>query len=785
MTITRCAGFVAMTIFLSACGGGGDIATATIDKFIDDSVDDLVNQGKNKIVDKLTDDETETTATQTAYSRSSDFTSHWGHVASGVESAYEKGITGAGVTVAVVDDGVDSSNSEFAGRMLSGFNAFSEIADGNPIVRNDCDGFGGCDTGRHGTMVAGVIAAAADGIGAHGVAPGARLFGLNVDTRTNDGLLSGEEIANSAGFSAALASGARIFNHSYAVEFDENQRSVFENGAGGIYQRIRTVIRAGGINVYATGNSGSDQPSMESLWPVWKPDLKGGILAVTGIVKDENTGEVRLASYASKCGDASEWCLSAPTGDFGFNERFVALVAADQTGAFNTFSDPDQNGYENATGGTSAAAAYVSGALALLKEAFPALSGEELGAILLSTASDMGAAGTDAVYGRGAVDIAEAMLPQGTPSVASGASLAAGLSPLSQTSLSVGPALAGASLLKGRTMVFFDRHGRAYPIDASKLMARSAPYRAGLTRLSDTLGSLDARKGGADSENALSFGVSSPTLAASARGAADAGTLLMLVMRDEDGKTSFANDTHFTGGFLALAPEAASSVLRYALSPRSSLSVSMGSSRPTAGGTLDEGEDLATLDYAYSVDDALAFGLRAGILQERGGLLGSSGEGALALSDKSMTRFVEGRFVRRMARDVALIGEVGVGQTQAAGSSGYLAFDGPLTSVETRLGLALSNVGRAGDRLTVSGGIPLHIVAGTATTRLPTGRDADGNIEYASSESSLRNDIPLEMRLDYAVPLTENLTVGLNSALRRDAGADVYGDVALGLRLKF
>ena len=785
MTLTRCAGFLAMTVMLGACGGGGSGigSIATVDDFIDDSVDSVINDGKDTIVKRLVDDETPTP--KAAYSRTKDFASHWGHQMSGVENAYEKGITGAGVTVAVVDDGVYSASSEFSGRMLAGFNAFTDVANGNPIVRNDCDGFGDCDTGRHGTMVAGVIAAANDGIGAHGVAPGARLFGLNVATRSNDGLLAGEEIANGAGYAAALATGARIFNHSYAVDFDEDQRSTFENGAGGIYQRIRTVIRAGGINVYATGNTGADQPSMESLWPVWKPDLKGGVLAVTGIVRDEITGEVRLASYATKCGDASEWCLSAPTGDFGFGERFVAIVAADQTGAFNTFSDPDQNGYEDAAGGTSAAAAYVSGALALLKEAFPALSGEELGAILLATASDMGAAGTDAVYGRGAVDIAEAMLPQGTPSVASGATLAAGLTPLSQTSLSIGSALAGASLLDGKKMVFFDGYGRAYPIDASKLVARSAPYRAGLSRLTDTLGSLDARAEGADRGKALSFGVSSPTLAASAKGAADANALLMLVMRDEEGAATFAGNTHFNGGFLALAPEAASSVLRYALSPRSALSVTMGSSRPTAGGTLDEGEDLATLDYAYSVDDRLALGLRAGFLQERGGLLGSSGEGALSLSDKSMTRFVEGRFVRRMARDIALVGEVGVGQTDSAGSSGYLAFDGPLTSVETRLGVALSNVGRAGDRLTVSGGIPLHIVDGTATTRLPTGRDADGNIEYAASESSLRSDIPLEMRMDYAVPLTENLTVGVNSALRRDAGADVYGDVALGVRLKF
>jgi len=781
MTIMRRTSLIIAASILFGCGGGGGGIGTVSDVIgllpVDDDVKDIINiaAGNNAANPR------------TAYTRSSDFSSHWGHEHSNVEDAYKKGITGAGVTVVVVDDGIDSGNSEFSNRMLSGFNAFTNRADGNPIVRNDCDGLGGCDTGRHGTLVAGVIAAANDGVGAHGVAPGARLFALNVDTGNDDGLLSGEEIANSLGFSAALASGGRIFNHSYAVAFDPSQQAAFEAGSGGIYDRLYTAFRAGGIHVYATGNESKAQPSMESLWPIWKPEIAGGILAVTGIVRDEDTGDIRLASYANKCGSAQDWCLSAPTGDFGNNERIVGLVAPGPDGTYSAFADPDQDGLEASVGGTSTAAAYVSGALALLKEAFPELSGQELGVILLDTASDLGAAGTDAVYGRGAVNIGEAIKPQGQPSVASGPTLAtATMTPLSQTALSVNSTLAGASLLKGKTMVFFDKYGRAFPIEASALVAQAAPYREGLSRLTDTLGSLD--DGGAASDttrNAFSFGVSSPGRDGPAIGAAGTKTLLMLVMQDEDGKSAFAGNTHFKGGFLALAPDAAASSLRYALSPKSTLSVTMGSSRATADGTLDHGEDLATIDYAYSVDRNFALGMRAGLLHERGGMLGSSGEGALSLSDKSMTRFVEGRFVRRMAKDIALIGEVGVGQTDSATSSGYLNFEGPLTSVETRLGIALSNLGREGDQLTVSGGVPLHVVDGTATTRLPTGRDAAGNIKYTASETSIKSDIPLEMRLDYAVPLTDKLTVGVNSAVRREGNTDVYGDVALGLRLKF
>jgi len=759
-----------MVGMLGACGGGGG--------------------GGSDIVASLPETPTvverEVAPPSASYTRSADFSSHSGHALSGIEEAYRRGYTGEGVTVVVVDDGVDSQNSEFVGRMLAGFNAFTDRRGGDPTVRNGCDGFGECDTGRHGTLVAGVIAAAADGKGAHGVAPGARLFSLNVDTRDNDGLLSGEEIAESLGFSAALSSGARIFNHSYGVTYDPDQIATFRGGGGGISDNLLTAIRAGAIHVYATGNDGTDQPSMESLWPVWNADLAGGILAVTGIVEDETTGEVRLASYASRCGDAQEWCLSAPTGDFGADERFVGLVAPGPDGTYNTFDDPDQDGLRNAIGGTSTAAAYVSGALAVLKQAFPQLTGEELGRILLDTAADMGEAGTDAVYGRGALDMVEALSPQGTPTTATGATVASATTPLSATGLTVGSALAGAPLLRGKEMVFFDRYGRAFPMDASALIAAKAPYRDGLSRLDGTLGSLAPRATGiAGADGALSFGMSSPAATASALGAADANALMALVMRGDDGSARFANSDQFEGGFMGLSPDAAASVLRYALDPSSSLSVTMGSSRAAPGRSLARGEDLATLDYAYAVDETLALGLRAGVVREHGGMLGSRGVGTLALSDTSLTRFVEGRFVRRMGANTALIGEVGVGRTDASGASGYLDFDGPMTSVETRLGLMIGDVGRKGDRLTVSGGIPLHVIDGSATVRLPTGRDADGNVTYTTSETSLRSGIPLEMRLDYAVPLTEKLTVGINSAVRRDGAAEMYGDVALGMRLTF
>lgn len=773
MNLTRYAALITACGLLSACGGGGSIsASAIIDELpVDETIDE--------IVEDITGTGSGTSTPDGGYTAPSDFASHWGHTYSGAVAAYQRGITGQGVVVAVVDDGVASTNPEFAGRMLAGFNAFSDTAGGDPVVNNDCDGFGACDTGRHGTMVAGVIGAAADGTGAHGVAPGVHIFSLNVDTRANDGLFSGEEIANPNGFAAALDAGATIFNHSYAVRYDPALRSAFEAGNGGVEERLLEAIQSGAIHVYATGNDGMDQPSMESLWPVWNPDLDGGIIAVTGIVQDGQTGDIRLASYANRCGDAQDWCLSAPTGDYGRNERFIGLVAQAADGTTQAVIDPDQNGLEHTVGGTSAAAAYVSGALALLQEAFPELGSDQLGVILLDTATDLGETGTDATYGRGVVNIARAMQPQGTPSVASGATVDDSLSPLSATTLSLNSTMASAGLLAGRKMVFFDGYGRPYDIDPATLVSETAPYRNTLTRLSATLDSLTHRGSTtAEPGSKFAFGVMTPNMGSTAQRAADAGTLLMLVMED----ARSAESGQFDGGFMALADEATASIMRYAVSPKSSLSLTMGSARPTESET---GEDVATLDYSYTATERLALGLRAGMLRERGGLLGSEGAGALALSDRSMTRFIEGRFARRMGEDIALIGEVGIGQTDPGDAAGYVRFTGPLTSLETRLGLALSNIGRKGDTLTISGGIPLHVVDGTAQTRLPTGRDAAGNVQYTTTETELGGAVPLELRFGYAVPLTDALSLGIDSALRREGTAEVYGDLAVGMRLQF
>jgi subtilisin family serine protease len=112
--------------------------------------------------------------------------------------------TGAGVLVAVVDTGIQLSHPEFAGRIATGGTCFggTTACSGASAQGNDNQG--------HGTHVAGIIAAAANGTGTTGVAPGASLLAVKV----LDANGSGSYTAVAQGITYAAQSNARVISMS-------------------------------------------------------------------------------------------------------------------------------------------------------------------------------------------------------------------------------------------------------------------------------------------------------------------------------------------------------------------------------------------------------------------------------------------------------------------------------------------------------------------------------------------------------------------------------------------
>lgn len=288
--------------------------------------------------------------------------------------ALEAGLTGNGVTVAVIDTGIDVNNSEFAGQIHP--DSFDLVASRPIRTIQDPDG--------HGTFVSGIIAARKDGAGVHGVAFNSQILTLRADSvgscDTPDGCFFLDSTL-AAGIDAAIASGAKIINFSLGGD-PPNQI---------LHDAYFRAFDAGIVFVISAGNDSAVNPDLFAQFAV-HPGAEGRILVVGAV--DQNN---QLASFSNQAGFIQDFFVVAPGVDITstFIQNQLAIGS-----------------------GTSFSAPHVTGAAALLFEMFPGLTGVEVFEILLGTATDLGAVGVDAIFGHGLIDLGAAIQPLGVMSLA-------------------------------------------------------------------------------------------------------------------------------------------------------------------------------------------------------------------------------------------------------------------------------------------------------------------------------------------------------------------------------
>jgi type VII secretion-associated serine protease mycosin len=266
---------------------------------------------------------------------------------------------GAGVTIAVIDTGVDGSVAELQGVVVGGAD-FSGLGSSNgqqPV---------GSDGSEHGTMVASLAAGRGTG-GANGVigsAPAASILAISIGF--GEGTTSSDDqIAAAVRF--AVDNGADIINMSLTrntLEWPESWDDAF------LYAMENDVIV-----VAAAGNRGSGTTE------VGAPATMPGVLTVAGV---DRNGE---ASF-----DASSQGITI--GVAAPSEELVGVVPG---GGYVRWS------------GTSGATPIVAGIVALVRAAHPQLDAENVINRIVSTARDSGVPGADAIYGFGLVDAAAAV----------------------------------------------------------------------------------------------------------------------------------------------------------------------------------------------------------------------------------------------------------------------------------------------------------------------------------------------------------------------------------------
>lgn len=600
--------------------------------------------------------------------------------------ALDNGWTGQGVNVAVLDDGVKQV-SELQGKISSLSRDFGTITQNGVTTQRNVIGD---DYSDHGTMVAGVIAAANNGTGVQGIAPDAAIVALRISAIDLDTTNPDDRETLGVGFSQAIAyagsHGIKVINASIA-KLDSEVPSVQWAQAVAGYQQT------GGLFVNAAGNDSG--PNATGYLDLNSSNSQSWLFVVA---LEGTQTSYQLADYSNQCGTAAmNNCVAA----IGTN----ATQAVD--GTFVWFS------------GTSSATPQVSGLAALILSKWPQLTGIEAGQVIVNTARDIGAPGVDPVFGHGLIDVRAALSPV-NPTLSNGVTQTAAQGTAMVVPQAVGSASFAARALGNVTVL--DAYGRDFKGDLSGLVVRPGSDRAWLNRRVQV-------QAGA---SAASF--ATPQLQASAGftslrtgpGTDEVRTMLtggeVAVRHGKAWFTASLNSSDSVADeFMGLAP---SSDAVFAYSPVADLSV--GARYPLAGGML--GVDAVGGRTGYgSANGAVVswrkagMRLKAGMLDERGVVFGTpTGSGALRFGDGARTLFLEASQEARLGR-WKLGGYASLGTTHLKLADDML-LTGAGAMLTSRFGLTASRPFMSG-RVSLGVAQPLTVVSGKGTYTVGSGYD--------------------------------------------------------------
>ncbi|MEH7383516.1 S8 family serine peptidase [Bacillus sp. JJ1533] len=266
-------------------------------------------------------------------------TQDWGIKKVKTASAWSSNLTGKGIKIAAIDTGIDIDHQDLK---ISGGASFVDYT-------NSYD-----DDNGHGTHVAGIIGAKNNSVGTVGIAYDSSIYAVKVLDNEGLGYLS----SIIQGIDWAITNQMDIINLSIGAE---KPSEVLEMAVNKAYQNnILVVASAGNLGEIPQTNT------------IEYPAKYDSAIAVGAV--DEN---LKHASFSST---GKELEVAAPGEDIKstYKDNSYAIIS-----------------------GTSMAAPYVSGNLALLKQANPTANAKELRNILQKNVEDLGEFGRDQRYGYG------------------------------------------------------------------------------------------------------------------------------------------------------------------------------------------------------------------------------------------------------------------------------------------------------------------------------------------------------------------------------------------------
>ena len=722
-------------------------------------------------------------------------------------AAYARGATGKGEIVAVSDSDIDIEYSELA----------SKVTVVGPLIPT---------MSGHGEGVASMIAGKIGGgslrpTNMHGVAFDAMLVFQQVDLSsdfpgdvpnklTDLEVLTEEDskamAARYFNIEYARAAGAGIINHSFAKKGpidrypEELVRAKFKYSAAALEQKgVPPADKV--IVVQGAGNEGDDcigicergappvNPASPGLFAglgVHFPELREHVLAVVAVGQDG-----LLADFSNPCGIAKIFCLAAPGENLLLPHRRF--------------------------GGTSGAAALVSGSLALLRQYFRdengarQLGSTELTARLLATADRTGTYANSDKYGHGLLDLDAATAPVGA--LATSLSTDPNARPFNPAAFSLsGNAFGGAmrDALGGVKIAAFDELDAPFFFPLADGVSHAPQISAGH---SDTLHEHELSLGGAANASlALSLAAGELSAARIRRGnlwfsyGHHGGREAGLYFGD-DGKNAIGN---FGMNFSAETPaENFANAARHFRAPLAFASPylslvrdgpGLGWSQPLRSGarfgfSLMHGAP--QFDHFQNPGGARGLGalfdfrpnntslsLQAGAVREADGFLGARAQGNFGeISADTAFAGIGGDWAA--LQNWRLLASAYLGHTKADTGDGMLRAADDIVSSAFSLGLARASLARRGDWLGLRLSQPLRAESGAAHLRIPAGRTKYREVIHRQHKLELtpsgRN---LQVEAEYRVPFAGgNLRAGLG--FDRHANHDRARDLETFLRLGF
>lgn len=302
------------------------------------------------------------------------------------DGAYRERLSGRGVTVGVLDSGINPNHLEFTYKTTRTVTGYDFILGSSTLS----DG----DAGGHGSHVAGILGAAKNDFGMHGVA-----YNSNLVIARHIGASDYDEWfhALSSSIDYTVDRGARIINNSYAMYQDVTtvKKAFLEESLSLPLASYKAAADKKTLFVFGAGNQSLTNPDIFAALPYHFPELQPYWLSVIAVYNNEKT------DYSNAAGVAKAWTIAAPGGTA---ERVNGELIH---GIYSVKASTNDSYFRDS--GTSMAAPHVSGAAALVAEKFPAYSGDKIAQLLLWTATDLGVPGVDDIYGWGLVNVTDAV----------------------------------------------------------------------------------------------------------------------------------------------------------------------------------------------------------------------------------------------------------------------------------------------------------------------------------------------------------------------------------------